>query len=219
MDIVLVGASGQAKVIADIVECAGEHRIVGVCDRDRPVGSDFMGYPVLGTDLELPLLAERMGIPGALIAIGDNWVRGRLAEHFLREAPGLAFPAAVHPSCILGRRVTVGEGTIIMAGVVVNGPTHIGRHTAVCTRASLDHDSVLDDFSSLGPGATLGGGVHVGAYTAFGIGATCRHSIRIGAHTVVGAGAVVVTDLPDNVVALGVPARICRSRERGERYL
>ena len=178
-----------------------------------------MGYPVLGRDAELPALAERYGAEGAVLAIGDNRVRGILAERYGCAMPALAFPPAVHPSAVLSRRVTVGEGTIVMAGVVVNGPTRIGRHCALCTRASLDHDSEMEDFSSLGPGVSSGGGVHVGAYTAVGIGATIRHCIRIGAHTVVGAGAAVVRDLPDHVVAMGVPARVCRTRESGERYL
>ncbi len=219
MRIILVGASGQAKVIADIVECAGEHEIVGFCDRDRPPGSDFMGYPVLGRDTELAVLMERHGAEGVIIAIGDNWVRGLLAERYRQEMPSLVFPTAVHPSSVLARRVTVGEGTIVMAGVVVNGPTEIGRHCAVCTRASIDHDSVIGDFSSLSPGVSLGGLVHVGQYSALGTGAASRHGIRIGAHTVVGAGAAVVRDLPDHVVALGVPARVHRTRETGEPYL
>jgi sugar O-acyltransferase (sialic acid O-acetyltransferase NeuD family) len=219
MRIILVGASGQAKVIADIVKCAGEHQIVGVCDRDHPPGSDFAGFPVLGRDTELAALAERHGAEGAIIAIGDNWVRGLLADRYRREMPSLVFPAAVHPSCVLGSAVTVGEGTIVMAGVVVNGPSQIGRHCAVCTRASMDHDSVLGDFSSLAPGVSMAGLVHVGEYSAIGTGAATRHRIRIGAHTVVGAGAAVVCDLPDYVVAFGVPARVHRSRQAGEPYL
>lgn len=219
MKIILVGASGQAKVITDIVECAGEHEIVGICDRDQPTGSDFAGYPVLGLDTDLPAIAERHGATGAIIAIGDNWIRGLLAERYRQQMPALAFPTAVHPSSVLSRRVSVGEGTIVMAGVVVNGPSRIGRHCAVCTRASMDHDSELGDYASLAPGVSLGGMVLVGEYTAIGTGAATRHRIRIGAHTVVGAGAAVVRDLPDHVVALGVPARVHRTRQTGERYL
>jgi sugar O-acyltransferase (sialic acid O-acetyltransferase NeuD family) len=219
MRIILVGASGQAKVIVDILECAGEHQIVGICDRDHSPGSDFMGYPVLGRDTELPVIAQRNGVDGAIIAIGDNWVRARLVERYSQEMPSLAFPTAVHPSAVLGRGVTVGEGTIVMAGVVINGPSQIGRHCAVCTSASMDHDSVMEDFSSLAPGVSLGGLVHVGEYSAIGTGAASRHRIHIGAHTVVGAGAAVVADLPDHVIALGVPARVHRTRETGEPYL
>lgn len=219
MRIILAGASGQAKVIADIVECAGEHQVVGVVARDQPPGSDFMGYPVLGCDTDLPALAREHGAEGAIIAIGDNWTRGRLAERYRQEMPELAFPTAVHPSSVLARGVTVGEGTIVMAGVVVNGPSRIGRHCAVCTRSSLDHDSVMEDFSSLAAGVALGGLVHVGEYSAIGMGVASRHCIRIGSHTVVGVGAVVVRDLPDHVVAFGVPARVHRTRQTGEPYL
>ena len=219
MRIILVGASGQAKVVTDIVECAGQHEIVGFCDRDRPAGSDFMGYPVLGRDTELPALLRQHGAEGAIIAIGDNWVRGQLAERFRRELPSLVFPTAVHPSSVLSRWVTVGEGAVVMAGAVVNGPTRIGRHCTISTRASIDHDSVIEDFSSLAPGVSLGGLVHLGEYSALGTGASSRHGVHIGAHTVVGTGATVVSDLPDHVVAVGVPARVQRTRQTGERYL
>lgn len=219
MRIILVGASGHAGVIADAVERAGEHQIVGVVDRSRPPGSDFMGYPVLGRDTELCALAREHGADGALLGIGDNWIRGQLAERYRREMPALAFPAVVHPSAVLGRGVTLGHGTVVLAGAVVNGPTQIGRFCVIYTRASIDHDSVMDDGSSLAPGVSLGGRVHVGEYSAIGTGASSRHSVRIGAHTVVGVGTAVVGDLPDHVVAVGVPARVYRTRETGERYL
>ncbi|MDQ6886344.1 MAG: NeuD/PglB/VioB family sugar acetyltransferase [Gemmatimonadota bacterium] len=219
MDIIVVGASGQAKVIVDIVEREGAHRVVGVVSHDGVAGGTFLGYPVLGRDVDLVPLVSGGKADGALLAIGDNWVRGRLAESLRRSLPGLPFPTAIHPTAAIGRDVTIGEGTVIMAGAVINGPTRIGRHCAILARSSVDHDSILGDFSSLAPGVSQGGGVTVGEYAAIGVGASVRHGIRIGAHTVVGAGAAVVADLPDLVVAYGVPARVARSREQGERYL
>jgi serine acetyltransferase len=87
------------------------------------------------------------------------------------------------------------------------------------TNSSVDHDNVLAEFVSLAPGATTGGDVHVGVCTAIGLGANVIHQAHIGAHAVVGAGAVVLDDLPDLVVAYGVPARVVRSRDAGEPYL
>ncbi len=219
MDIIVVGASGQAKVILDIVEREGAHHIVGVVSHDAVIGDRFLGYPVLGRDSDLVSLVIEGKANGALMAIGDNWVRGRLVESFRQAAPDLRFATAIHPTAVIGRDVIVGEGTVIMAGAVINGPTRVGRHCAILARSSVDHDSVLGDFSSLAPGVSQGGGVTLGDYAAIGIGASVRHGIRVGAHTVVGAGAAVVTDLPDLVVAYGVPARVARSREAGERYL
>jgi acetyltransferase-like isoleucine patch superfamily enzyme len=106
-----------------------------------------------------------------------------------------------------------------MAGAVVSNHCVVGTGALVGTHASIDHDGVLDDFVSLAPSATTGGDVRIGACTAVGLGANVIHGVTIGAHTVVGAGALVLGDLPDRVVAHGVPATVARSREPGERYL
>lgn len=113
----------------------------------------------------------------------------------------------------------VGEGTVLMAGSVVNSDTVIGKHCIVNTKASVDHDCDVSDFSSLAPGVTLGGTVTVGEFSAISVGASVAHSKVIGAHTVVGAGAVVVRDIPSLVVAYGIPARVVRARVQGDKYL
>ena len=120
---------------------------------------------------------------------------------------------------ILGKNVSVGDGSVLMAGVIVNNDAIIGEHCFLATKASLDHDSVMSDFSSLSPGVTTGGNVSIGYCTAIGIGANILHGKTIGDHTVVGSGALVLENLGDQCVAFGVPAKVIRKREPGERYL
>jgi sugar O-acyltransferase (sialic acid O-acetyltransferase NeuD family) len=217
--IVIVGASGHGKVVADIVEQAGQARIAGFLDRDKPAGSEFFGLPVLGTEAELPRLVRELNLAGMLVAIGDNWSRARVAGELARLAPGLPFAAAVHPAARLARGAEVGPGTVVMAGAVLNSDCRVGAHCIVNTGASLDHDGMMGDFSSLAPGAALGGNVRVGAYSAVSIGACVAHGLKVGEHAVVGAGAVVLSDVPDLCVAYGSPARKIRDRQPGERYL
>ena len=119
----------------------------------------------------------------------------------------------------VGAGLRVGAGTVLMAGVVVNSDSRIGAHCILNTRASLDHDCIMDDFSSLAPGVTVGGVARIGMYSAVSLGANIIHGKNIGAHTVVGAGALVQKDIPDHCVAYGVPARVVRPRAEGERYL
>ena len=217
--IVIVGASGHGKVVADVVEREGRYAILGWIDSYKPAGGEFFGYPVLGAEEALLGLWQRREIVGGLIAIGDNWSRGRMAEKIRSLAADFAFVTAVHHSAQIARGVSVGAGTVLMAGVVVNSDSRIGAHCILNTRASLDHDCVMDDCSSLAPGVTTGGTVTIGAYSAVSLGVNILHGKTVGAHTVVGAGALVREDLPDHCVAYGVPARIIRRRVEGEKYL
>lgn len=217
--IVIIGASEQAKVVIDVVECGGTHTIAGLVDARVPAGSMWCGYAVLGTDAEAAELWHQRRIDGALIAIGDNATRAAVAASMAERAPDLPFVTAVHPSAVIARDVVLGPGTVVMAGAVINPGTTIGAHVIINTRASIDHDNTLGDCSSVAPGVTTGGKVAIGQRTAIGVGANLIHGIAIGDDTVVGAGAAVVSDLPSNVLALGVPARVARVRARGERYL
>jgi acetyltransferase EpsM len=103
---------------------------------------------------------------------------------------------------------TLGEGTVVFPGGIVNTGARLGRHVLVNTRAIVEHDCVLEDGASVGPGVAMGGRVTIGRGAFVGAGAVIAPRISIGAGTIVGAGAVVVKDLPDLVLAYGVPARI-----------
>lgn len=218
-EIVVFGASDQAKCTIDILERTGDHRIVGLIDDNAAVGTPVYGYPVLGTTGELPGLAAHHGFTGGLVAIGDNHVRARVVDRIVAALPGFEFVTAIHPFTSIGRDTRIGAGAVIMAGAVVNGSSVVGRHALINARASLDHDSVLGEFASLGPNSATGGRVRIGTGTAVAIGATVLHGRTIGAHTVVGAGATVIADLPDHVVAYGTPCRVVRERSTDEKYL
>jgi acetyltransferase-like isoleucine patch superfamily enzyme len=106
-----------------------------------------------------------------------------------------------------------------MAGVSINPCSSIGRFCILNTNSSLDHDSILEDFSSLAPGATTGGNCRIGQYSAVGIGAVVIHGIDVGEHTVIGAGSLVMRSMESFVVAYGSPARVIRHRKQEEKYL
>lgn len=219
MNIVVVGSSGHAKVVIDIVECEGQYTIAGLLDDFRPAGEEAFGYRILGKVADLVSISGSYDLKGGVIAIGDNWVRAKIAQTMLLALPEFSFITAIHPSAQIARGVQIGEGTVIMAGVVVNSDSQIGKFCILNTRSSLDHDCLMEDFSSLAPGATTGGNVHIGAFSAISLGANILQGRCIGSHTVVGAGALVVHDIPDHSLAYGVPARVIRQRQEGEGYL
>jgi sugar O-acyltransferase (sialic acid O-acetyltransferase NeuD family) len=217
--IVIVGSSGHAKVVAEIVEREAKCTIAGLIDSFRPAGESAFGYRILGSEQALGALMASDGITGALIAIGDNWQRARMAGSISKLAPRLAFVSAVHPSAALARDVSLGAGSVVMPGAVVNPGATLGQHCIVNTGATVDHDCGLADFASLAPGAVLGGRVGIGECAAVMLGAQVIHGRRIGAHAVVGAGALVLEDIPEHAVAYGAPARVVRRRTEGEAYL
>ena len=217
--IVIVGSSGHAKVVAEIVEREAKCTIAGLIDSFRPAGESAFGYRILGSEQVLGALVASDGVTGAVIAIGDNWQRARMARSIAQLAPRLAFVSAVHPSAAVARDASLGTGSVVMPGAVINPGARLGQHCIVNTGATVDHDCTLADFASLAPGAVLGGTVELGECAAVMLGAQIIHGRRIGAHAVVGAGALVLEDVAAHTVAYGAPARLVRRRTEGETYL
>jgi sugar O-acyltransferase (sialic acid O-acetyltransferase NeuD family) len=218
-NIVIIGSAGHAKVIIDIVERDGRYKIAGLLDLDRKVGEQTLGYRILGREEDLPHLATTHAVKGVIVAIGDNYVRSKVAARAKEACPTLLFATAIHPRASVARDVSVGEGTVLMAGVTVNTCASIGRFCILNTNSSLDHDSVMEDFSSLGPGATTGGNCSIGGYSAIAIGAVLLHGIHVGEHAVLGAGSTALKNLDSLKVAYGTPARVVRDRKPGDIYL
>jgi sugar O-acyltransferase (sialic acid O-acetyltransferase NeuD family) len=217
--IALFGASGHARVVADAIERAGLCEIAGLIVSNLPAETACFGYRVLGSEADLPGLLDQYGIQAGAIAVGDNWRRSQFLARIECVAPALRFVTVVHPSAQVGRDVTIGAGSVIMAGAVVNSGSQIGPFTVINTKASLDHDGRMGAFASLAPGATVGGNVEIGDFSAISLGASVIHRVRIGSHSVIGAGAVVIRDIPDRVVAFGVPAVVVKSRAPGDAYM
>ena len=217
--VVIVGCSGHARVVVDILEMQNRCHIVGLLDSVKPPGTEVLGYQVIGSDEDLPALVAGNICDGIIVAIGDNWVRSRMAARIKKMLPEIRFVTAVHPSAQIAKSSSVGPGTVIMAGVVVNPGCYVGESCILNTGSSLDHDSRMEDFSSLAPHAVTGGGVRIGTCSAIAIGAIVSHSVRVGNNSVIGAGATVLKDIPDRVVAYGSPARVIRSREPADSYL
>jgi sugar O-acyltransferase (sialic acid O-acetyltransferase NeuD family) len=203
----------------DILEKQAVHQVVGLLDDFKPVGTTLFGYEVVGSVSDVVRLTARLQADGLLVAIGDNFIRSQLAARLKSLAPQLSFITAVHPSAQIARGVTLGGGSVVMAGVVINSDSAIGESCILNSNCSVDHDNRIGSFSSLAPRVATGGNVALDEGSAVGIGAVILHGRKIGQHAIVGAGSVVTRDVPDFTVAYGVPAKVVRSRTVGEKYL
>lgn len=205
--LLVVGSGGHAKVVIDAAQASGRYDVVGVlAEQPEALGGDVLGVPVVRGSEALDRPEYRTC--AVVVAIGDNEARERVAKQL--EEAGRVFATIIHPSAQLAADVVFGEGTVIFAGAVANPGTRIGRHVIVNTCASVDHDGRIEDFAHISPGAALAGGVRIGPGAHVGIGASVIQNVTIGAWSIVGAGAAVIDDLPDGVVAAGVPARVIR---------
>jgi acetyltransferase EpsM len=205
------GAAGHAKVVADIVRCEGRCAVVGFLDNINPdrKNAEFCGAKILGGMEALRYLYEE-GVRGLIIAFGDCEARLKLAR--LAKEHGFILATAIHPRAVIANSTEVGEGTVVAAGAVINPGAVVGANVIINTAATVDHDCLLEDGVHIGPGAHIGGHCRVGRAAWIGIGATVIDGISVGAGTIIGAGAVVVRNIPENVIAYGVPARVMRKR-------
>ncbi|MNF57049.1 putative acetyltransferase EpsM [compost metagenome] len=152
------------------------------------------------------LLERLQEYDGVIVAIGNNTVRhGKLSELLASSAPVVSL---VHPAAVVSRYASIGAGSVVFAGVVVNADASVGIGAILNSGCSVDHDCRLADAIHVGPGARVAGGVSIGEDTWIGIGASIRQMVTVGAQVVVGAGAAVVNDVSDNVVVVGVPAKV-----------
>lgn len=209
--VIVFGAGGHAKVVVDVLEQMESYQIVGLVDDSLELkGTVRGGYSVLGNKDDLAGMSGA-GIDGVIVALGDNYRRKLVCEDL--ERMGFTLISAIHPSAVIGSRVRIGAGTLVVAGVVVNVDAEIGENVIVNTGATIDHDCRIEAHVHLSPGVHLAGRVSVGALTHIGIGAVVLPNLTIGQNCIVGAGTVVRDDIPDNVVVVGNPARILKQNE------
>ena len=208
-NLVIWGASGHALVVADIVRLQGEYEIVGFLDdiNLESHGTPFCDARILGGGEQLDN-AKRMGVKYLIFAFGDCDARLRLSA-LVREK-GFSLATAIHPNATIADDVVVGSGTVIEAGAVIKPGTRIGENVIINSCTSVGHECIVEDGSHICPGVCLGGEVKVGRAAWVGIGATVKELVTIGKHSLIGAGAVVLGDIPDGVVACGVPAKVVR---------
>lgn len=217
--ILLVGAGGHARAVAEVVKAAGVFTIAGLIDSFQLPGSQCIGYSVLGSEQDIPLLCVDLHIRTLFVAIGDNYQRAAMVARIRNAVPDVRLATLIHPSAVIGGDVKIGEGTVIMPGAVVVANSKIGEGCVLNTSCSLDHDGIMEDWSSLGPGAVAGGNVSLGARSFVGLGTRIIHRIAIGADTVIGAGSLVLRDIPSSVLAYGSPCLVARGRAIDEGFL
>lgn len=171
---------------------------LGILDDIVPVGTDILGYKVIGN------VESCLKYPYAefIIAIGNNEIRKQIAEKY-----NLKYISLIHPSAIVGKEVKIKSGVVIMANAVINSSSIIGSHSIINTGAIIEHDNIIEEYVHISPSATLGGNVKIGQGSWIGIGSVVSNNISICDNCIIGAGAVVVKDITEAGTYVGLPAK------------
>lgn len=208
--LLIIGCGGHAKVITDIANDLGfKNLIYQDVDLEK---NKFMGNKVFHK--EFINYSDYF-----FVAIGDNFIRQQVTNSFQRKNPKSVSATLVHPTSYISENCSIGEGSVVMPLCVINSCSQIGKGVIINTRAGIDHDNYLMNFSSIAPGATTGGGVTLGLRSAISIGTIIKHGIKIGDDSIIGASSFLNMDISKNKVVYGMPAKIIRTREVGESYL
>lgn len=211
--LVIVGAGGHGKVVADIAQENGYTDIAFI--DDNPAIVSCGDYPMIGGCREAMLHRNS----DFIVAIGNSAIRRRVQSELVGK--GLHIVSLIHPAAVIASKVKIGIGTVVMAGAVINPCAEIGQGCIINTCASVDHDCRIGDYVHVSVGAHVAGTVIVGNNTWIGAGATVSNNIRVAADCMIGAGAVVVSNLEKSGTYIGVPARrmamASSRREHGDR--
>lgn len=197
--LVIFGASGHGKVVADIAALSCKYEeIVFLDDNDcsKRLGDKYLGKSELASNM--------IDDYEFFVAIGNSKVREKIMQQF----SGAEFATLIHPNAVVSPSVKIGKGTVVMAGAVINAESVIGEGAIINTCASVDHDCNVGDYSHIAVGAHLCGTVNVGKHTWVGAGSTVINNIDVCSECVLGAGAVVVKNIDKAGTYIGIPARL-----------
>ena len=207
---VIVGAGGAGREIAAWYRAASpDADILGFLDQyESNHGQRRGGLEVLG---DIPWLRENH-VAEVIVGVGSPAGRRRVTAA-LNEL-GVTPTTVIHPSAIIGERVTIGDGAVISPGAVLTVDVRIGQCAYINYGAAIGHDTTIGDFSVIAPQAAIAGNVTIGPGVDFGIGASSIQRITIGEGAIIGGGACVTRDIPPRCVAVGVPAKPIKEHER-----
>lgn len=196
-----MGASGHGRGIADLAEQTGCYEKICFLDDDAQMqAKDDL---IIGNS---DYAINHKNEYDVIIAVGNSKIRKQLQEKY--EKSKVSLVTLIHPNAILpDGDIVIGEGTVVMAGAVIQPGTEIGKGVIVNTASSIDHECKIGDYSHIAVGSHLAGNVEIGTSTWIGAGTAVSNNISICDQVVIGAGATVIHDITKSGTYVGVPVK------------
>lgn len=213
--IVIIGASGHAKVVADIIlsrkrDLNEKIEIVAFLDDNYKnlKYKEIFGISIVGGLDKIEYFNKENYY--FVIGIGNNYIREKIFEQHSK----LSYYTAIHPKAVISEEVLIGEGTVIMANVVVNAYSVIGKQCILNTASIIEHDNKLKDYVHVSPNTILCGEVSVNNRSWIGAGTVIKQQVSIGKNVMVGAGSVIIRDVENNCTVVGNPGKIIKKGDK-----
>lgn len=197
-NLIIIGAGGHGRVIFDIALSLNKYKTVSFLD-DQKVGAKN----VLG---KVSDFSKFLSSHEFVVGIGDEKVREKIA--LMLKDSGAKIVSLVHEKAVIGSDVSIGNGTVVMAGAVINNGAKIGEGVIVNTCASIDHDAEVGDYTHVSIGARIAGTVKIGSFVFVGPGAVVCKNLSVIDNVKIGAGAVVLNNIAEKGLYVGVPATL-----------
>lgn len=205
--IIIFGSSGHARSIAAILELLN-YEIVGFIDSYLPKESKVLNYKTIGDESVLKNCEDIYGTNNIVVGIGDIFNRRNVVEKIKSINSDIVFPSIISPKSCVTNYTSIGQGTVVFSNSFINVECIIGDFCVINSSSIVEHNTTIGNFCNISPSANIGGNVTIHDNTFIGSSATIIQKRIIGNNCVVGAGAVVTKDIPNNALAVGIPAVI-----------
>jgi sugar O-acyltransferase (sialic acid O-acetyltransferase NeuD family) len=198
-DLIIVGAGGHALSCIDVIEQQSKFSIAGLVGLENEIGSIVNGYKVIATDSELPELAKIY--PSALISVGQiKNVDVRITLFQKCAQAGFSMATVISPNAYVSPYAQIGEGSIIMHGVIINSSAKIGNNCIINSRSLIEHGSIVGDNTHISTGVIVNGDVTIGANCFIGSGSIVKESISIGSDCLIGMGQIIRKNIEKKMI-------------------
>ena len=175
--IILIGAGGHCVSCIDVIEMQRKFKIVGLIDNKKK--NFLLNYKIIGSDKELKKFSKR--IQYALITTG-HIKNSKIRENLFKKISnyGFKFPAIISPLSYVSKHASIGEGTIVMHGSVINAGAKIGKNCIINSKSLIEHDVVIEDYCHISTRSTVNGGVIIKKNSFVGSCSVIKQNLKIG---------------------------------------
>ena len=189
--LILIGAGGHARSLIDIIESNKEWEIYGLVGKEKEIGGNTFGYPIIGSDNDLQEIRKKCR--NAIISIGKiGKCNKRLKIEEIATEMNFTFPSIQSKYSIVSSNASIGNGTTIGHGAIINAGSKIGRNCIINTNALIEHDCIIHNHVHISTGVIVNGGCEIGLGSFIGSGSIIREGVKIPSNTVISAGKTIM---------------------------